>query len=121
MVVNHHERRFGQSKYNITRTFRVLMDLTTLNLLLKYLTNPVHFFGGLSLLFNAAGLVTFFGLLIMWITGGVTPEVLNIQLSVVFLLGAAGVNFLFFGLIAHFVVRTGEKRGDRLFDFRHYG
>ncbi|RMD97525.1 MAG: glycosyltransferase, partial [Calditrichaeota bacterium] len=121
MVVHHHERRFGQSKYNITRTFRVLMDLTTLNLLLKYLTNPVHFFGGLSLLFNGFGALTFLGLLLMWLAGGVTPDVLNIQVSLVFLFCAAGVNFLFFGLIAHMVVRTGEKRDERLFDFRQYG
>jgi len=32
MVVTHHERKYGVSKYNISRTFRVIMDLTTLNL-----------------------------------------------------------------------------------------
>ncbi|RLG29512.1 glycosyltransferase [Methanosarcinales archaeon] len=34
MVVNHHPRKYGKSKYNITRTFRVIMDLTTLYLFL---------------------------------------------------------------------------------------
>ncbi len=118
MVVNHHERRFGQSKYNITRTFRVMMDLTTLNLLLKYLTNPVHFFGRLSIILNGLGLFIFMALLLNWLQGGVTPDVLNIQMSLVFLLFASGVSFLFFGLIAHMVVRTGEKRDDRLHDFQ---
>ena len=41
--VKHHARQFGSSKYNITRTLKVIMDLTTLNLFLKYLRNPMHF------------------------------------------------------------------------------
>lgn len=120
VVVDHHERRFGQSKYNITRTFRVIMDLTTLNLLLKYLTNPVHFFGGLTILFLTIGSLVLTRLGVDWLLGGVTPEILNVQVSLVFLLMAAGANFLFFGLIAHMVVRTGEKRGDRLFELKKY-
>ncbi len=118
VVVDHHERKYGQSKYNITRTFRVIMDLTTLNLLLKYLTNPVYFFGGLAMICNIAGLVVFFVLLSHWVEGGVTPDVLNILMSIAFLLLATGVNFLLFGLIAHMVVRTGDRREDRLYEFK---
>lgn len=122
MVVNHHERRFGTSKYGITRTFRVLMDLTTLNMLLKYLTNPVHFFGLLALLFNGAGLLVLLGFLSSWMFGAAPlPAELNIQASLVLLLVAAGANFVFYGLIAHMVVRTGAKRDERLFDMKNYG
>lgn len=120
VVVDHHERRFGESKYGISRTFRVIMDLTTLNLLLKYLSNPVHFFGALTILFNGAGVLALLFLLFEWLRSGVTPEVLNVQMSLVFLLITAGVNFLLYGLIAHFVVRTGEKRGERLFEVIQY-
>jgi glycosyltransferase involved in cell wall biosynthesis len=120
MVVDHHERRFGESKYNITRTFRVIMDLTTLNLLLKYLTKPVHFFGALTLFFNLIGLlaVAIFG--INWLGGWMTPEELNVQVSLAFLLLTAGASFLFWGLIAHLIVRTGSKRDERLFDVKAY-
>ena len=120
MAVDHHERRFGESKYNITRTFRVIMDLTTLNLLLKYLTNPVHFFGALTFLFNGIGLAALFGFLFAWISNSLSPEEMNIQASFILLMLAAGANFLFFGLIAHMVVRTGEKRDERLFDVQQY-
>ncbi len=122
IVVDHHERRFGESKYNITRTFRVMMDLTTLNLLLKYLTNPVHFFGTLALLFNFIGIVGLGGLFFAWLNSGVTPEELNIQVSMVIILFAAGVNFLFLGLVAQMVIQLGEKRDERRYDLiRHKG
>ena len=56
--VNHHARQFGSSKYNITRTLKVIMDLTTLNLFLKYLRNPMHFFGTIGIVFNLFGVIT---------------------------------------------------------------
>ncbi len=120
LVVDHHERQFGESKYNITRTFRVIMDLTTLNLLLKHLTNPVHFFGALTLIFNGIGLFALIGFLFAWVTNTLTPDEMNIQASLILLMISAGANFLFFGLIAQTVVRTGEKRDERMFDLTQY-
>ena len=116
VVVDHHERKFGTSKYNITRTFRVMLDLTTLNLLLKYLTNPIHFFGFLTILFFGFSTLSLFVLLYHWFAGNLSADVLNLQLALVFLLTAAGSNFILFGLIAQTVVRTGERREDRLYD-----
>lgn len=121
MVVNHHERKFGQSKYNITRTFRVIMDLMTLNLLLKYLTRPLHFFGALTVFFNGLGLAALLALLLDWRKNQfVGSDELNVLMSVAFLLFAAGINFLFYGLIANSVVGTGQKRDERLYEFKYY-
>ena len=44
--VTHHPRRFGQSKYGITRTFRVILDLILVQFLLRYSTRPIRIFGG---------------------------------------------------------------------------
>jgi dolichol-phosphate mannosyltransferase len=114
VVVNHHERKFGQSKYNLTRTFRVIMDLTTLNLLLKYLTKPLHFFGALAMIFNALGLGTLFYAAFNALQNRLLTEELNVLMSLGFLLIAAGINFLLFGLIGNMVVKTGKKRDERL-------
>lgn len=114
VVVNHHERKFGQSKYNLTRTFRVIMDLTTLNLLLKYLTKPLHFFGALAMIFNALGLGTLFYAAFNTLQDRLATEELNVLMSLGFLLIAAGINFLLFGLIGNMVVKTGKKRDERL-------
>lgn len=114
IVVKHHPRQYGQSKYNITRTFKVLMDLTTLNLFLKYFKNPLHFFGGLGIFFNLIGFLT---LLFMVYSVGVlnyTLADINVLLSASFLFFAAGFQLLFFGLIANMVVKTGDKQNLKL-------
>lgn len=41
-------RDSGESHYGITRTFRVMFDLLTIRFLLKYMTRPLHFFGGIG-------------------------------------------------------------------------
>src|ERR1700689_1681838 len=41
-------RERGKSHYGIGRTFRVFFDLLTIRFLLKYMTRPLHFFGGLG-------------------------------------------------------------------------
>lgn len=55
--VNHHPRRFGQSKYGISRTFRVILDLLTVKFLLHYSTRPIQVFGRIGLLFALVAFV----------------------------------------------------------------
>lgn len=114
MVVNHHARQFGTSKYNITRTFRVIMDLTTLNLFIKYLTRPIHFFGMLGFLFNVAGLAALLICSYFVLANVYDLTELNVFVSFAFLMLASGFQFVFYGLIAHLVVRTGEKQNRQL-------
>jgi hypothetical protein len=117
IVVAHHARRFGQSKYNLTRTFRVLMDLASLNLFLKYLRNPMRFFGTLGgwmlTLGSAMGVYVIYGL---WIKR-VPVEYMNVLVTTVFLFWAVGVQFVLFGLVASLIVRTGTRRGSSLSPF----
>lgn len=49
VVTRHHPRRFGQSKYGISRTFRVLLDLITVKFLIQYMGSPMRLFGSLGL------------------------------------------------------------------------
>src|SRR5439155_1242268 len=50
MSVNHRPRRAGKSKYGITRTFKVLLDLLTVWFMRGYQTKPIYIFGGMGLL-----------------------------------------------------------------------
>lgn len=50
VVVKHHPRRKGKSKYGISRTLRVLLDLFVVKFLMTYSTQPIQIFGGLGLL-----------------------------------------------------------------------
>jgi len=53
--VAHHPRIAGQSKYGLSRAFRVLLDLLTAFFFLRFRARPGHFFGGLGMFFGALG------------------------------------------------------------------
>jgi len=53
--VRHHPRRFGRSKYGISRTLRVVLDLMTVKFLLRYSTHPIQIFGKLGMVFGVPG------------------------------------------------------------------
>lgn len=63
MPVRHHARQFGQTKYGISRTTRVILDLITVKFLLSYSTRPIQVFGKIGLHFGvfALLLLTFVG------------------------------------------------------------
>ena len=50
IVVKHHPRTKGQSKYGLSRTLRVMLDLFVVKFLMTYSTQPIQIFGGLGLL-----------------------------------------------------------------------
>ena len=54
-VVTHHPRRHGTSKYGLSRTFRVIVDLLTVFFFLRFRARPGHFFGSIGLVFGALG------------------------------------------------------------------
>lgn len=58
VVVHHRSRRFGKSKYGLSRTFRVVLDLISLKFLLAYSHRPLQVFGGAGLLMFLAGLAS---------------------------------------------------------------
>ncbi|MBT8447072.1 MAG: glycosyltransferase family 2 protein [Gammaproteobacteria bacterium] len=55
MPVNHRARSSGESKYGLSRTFRVIVDLLTVFFFLHFRSRPGHFFGGIGLIFGALG------------------------------------------------------------------
>ncbi|MBA3531370.1 MAG: glycosyltransferase family 2 protein, partial [Ardenticatenales bacterium] len=66
--VTHHARRFGRSKYGLSRTVRVILDLITVWFLGSYGTRPLHVFGTLG--FIAAGAGTLTGLYLTFVKLG---------------------------------------------------
>lgn len=116
--VNHRARQHGQSKYGLSRTFRVLLDLLTVRFLLSYSTRPIHIFGGLGLL--GFGIGTVLGLYLSFIKlafhqdiGGRPLLLLAILLMVV------GVQLVSMGLLGELVVRTyHETQGKPIYVVR---
>jgi len=105
MPVNHRPRVAGRSKYGISRTVRVILDLVTVKFLSLYATRPIHVFGVAGLASTAAGLLITgwlgFERLILGVPIGGRPIVLlGILLTVM------GLQFVTMGLLAELLVRT---------------
>ncbi|MGK7908415.1 MAG: glycosyltransferase family 2 protein [Synechococcus sp.] len=112
LPVNHFARQFGQSKYGLGRTFRVVMDLFTIYFIKTFLTRPMHVFGGLGIssliLGSGTGLYLAFIKLYMGQDIGNRPLLV---LTVVLLLG--GIQLFSFGLLAELQMRTYHESQNR--------
>jgi glycosyltransferase involved in cell wall biosynthesis len=101
----HHPRLRGKSKYGISRTIRVVLDLITVKFLLSFSTRPLQFFGPIGLLSGFIGLIISFYLSLQKIFMG-----LNIGGRPMLLLGAlliiVGIQFIGMGLLGEMMVRV---------------
>lgn len=55
VVVNHHERKYGKTKYGPARFMRGAFDLITVSFLTKYRKRPLHLFGTMGFISFMAG------------------------------------------------------------------
>jgi glycosyltransferase involved in cell wall biosynthesis len=103
--VNHHPRTAGKTKYTLSRTFRVVLDLITVKFLHSYLTRPMHVMGLAGLVSMGLGLVCLLITIAMkwssglWMTG-------NPLLLLSALLELIGVQLISLGLIGELLTRT---------------
>lgn len=102
---NHRPRRFGTSKYGISRTLRVVLDLMTVKFLLSYATRPIQVFGMLGLISGGSG---FLIALIMTIQRMFfeVPMGNRPLLLLAILLILMGMQFIYMGLLGELQVRT---------------
>lgn len=103
--VNHHPRMHGDSKYGISRTIRVFLDLITIKFLLSFLTRPLQIFGLWGLAFSSAGFLicVYLSIIKLVFKQGLADRPL---LLLGILLLVLGIQFIGFGLIAEMQTRT---------------
>ena len=105
VVVQHHPRKFGKSKYGLTRTLKVILDLFTVKFLLSYFHKPIYLFGGMGLALILPSLALLVYLVVRRIFWGVALMTSPLfQLSVMFVI--LGFQSILMGLIAELLVRT---------------
>ncbi len=116
--VRHHARRFGRSKYGLSRTFRVLMDLLTILFMKKFLTRPMHVFGLLGL--SSVVLGGLIGIYLTFIKLAFHENIGNRPLLILaVLLLVTGVQLFSFGLLAELLMRTyHESQGRPIYRVR---
>jgi glycosyltransferase involved in cell wall biosynthesis len=108
IVVEHHARKFGYSKFGGGRFFRGLMDLLTVFFLLKYERRPAHFFGGVGAIVLLSGIFVCGYLTILKILGNDIGHRPLLMLGV--LMVVVGVQILGTGLIAELIVHLGAAQ-----------
>jgi glycosyltransferase involved in cell wall biosynthesis len=104
VVVRHHPRRFGRSKYGIGRTFRVLYDLVALRLLTRFAVRPLHWFGVGSLPCFLIAAIALFFTFVDHTTGARIHYSTVVFPAVLMLLVYLGFHFLMIGLLAELAV-----------------
>ncbi|HMK65061.1 MAG TPA: glycosyltransferase family 2 protein [Thermodesulfobacteriota bacterium] len=113
--VNHRARKYGRSKYGISRTIRVLLDLITVKFLLTYSTRPIHVFGLWGFLAGAVGLGLAAFLTVQRLFFGV-PLANRPILLLAILLIFIGIQFISMGLLGELQVRTyHESQGKPIY------
>jgi glycosyltransferase involved in cell wall biosynthesis len=105
--VQHHPRVSGKTKYNLTRSVRVVLDLITVKFLFTYLTRPMHVMGTAGLAAMGLGLVSF--LATLWMKYGSSNPVFltgNPLLLLAVTLELVGIQLISMGLIGELLTRT---------------
>jgi len=103
--VRHHSRKFGKSKYGISRTIRVILDIIAIKYLLSYSQKPIQIFGLLGLITCSLGLIITIYLIIMRLffqTPLSDRPLFTLSIFMIFI----GVQLITMGILAEMIMRT---------------
>jgi len=115
--VKHHPRRYGKTKFGISRFFKGFIDLITVSFATRYIKRPMHFFGFFGALAFLVGLVVNGYLTIEWLSG--KPLSNRPMLFLGMLLIIVGVQFFSFGLLGEMLVH--QNRDEREYVIKDRG
>jgi hypothetical protein len=117
--VNHRPRVHGRSKYGITRTFRVMLDLITVKFLLSYSTRPLQMFGLVGGTMGLLGVIVLGALGVLRLMGQVSLNQRQPLVLIGILLAFSGVQLVTLGLLAEMQARTyHESQGKPIYVIR---
>lgn len=118
--VNHRARQFGQSKYGIGRTIRVILDLIVVRFMQGFLVKPMQIFGLAGLLSASIGFLicAYLSLQKLWAQVELSDRpLLHLGVLLIFV----GVQLLSLGIIADLLARTyHESQGKSAYTIRHH-
>lgn len=106
IAVKHHPRRYGKTKFGISRFFKGFIDLLTVVFTTRYIKRPMHLFGFLGALSFFVGLIVNGYLTYEWISG--QPLSNRPMLFLGILLIIVGVQFFSVGLLGEMMVHNSQ-------------
>lgn len=108
LAVKHHPRRYGKTKFGLSRYMKGYLDLITVLFTTRYLKRPLHFFGTFGTLFALIGFIIDAWLTVEWFLNKTSLS--NRPLA---LLGVAmiivGVQFISLGLIGELIAKNSNQ------------
>ncbi len=108
VVVKHHPRRYGKTKFGISRFFKGFIDLITVIFTTRYIQRPLHFFGLLGAISFIVGFTIDAYLSILWFM-----DIITLSNRPLLYLGTVliivGVQFFSLGLIGEMLVHNNKK------------
>jgi hypothetical protein len=118
LVVNHHPRRTGESKYGFERVFKVLLDLLVVKFLDRVANKPMYLFGGCGVFSLAVSGIAFLCMLYLKFFRGISFIMTPLPLMVVMTFMIAMMCILL-GLLAEMIMRTFyESQGKSVYNIR---
>lgn len=116
IVVTHHKRKFGKSKYGASRLIRGFLDLLTVTMITKYRRSPLYLFGASGLIISLIGFIISVWLAVKKIFFGMSLSNRPL-LFLGILLIVVGVQLISLGLLGEMIVyssRQKNKKSDEL-------
>jgi len=112
MPVNSRPRKFGQAKYGLSRTPRVLLDLLFVKFFFKFQDRPIHFFGGAGVITILLSVILF-GWAVFYKVAGLKDFVSTPLPTLGALFFIVGINFILMGVLAELFIRAYFESRDR--------
>jgi dolichol-phosphate mannosyltransferase len=105
LPVEHHARTMGKSKYGLSRTLKVVLDMITIKFMASYQTKPIYVFGTAVLLAFIVSILA--GLYAVFLKLFHKADFVQTPLPILtIVMFAVGVQFILMGLLAEMLVRT---------------
>jgi len=117
MVVRHHRRRFGQTKYGMARLFKGFIDMLAVIFWKKFSSRPLHIFGGLGIVLSLGGIALGSYMLLQKAISNIDLSGTPLPLLAVILV-VIGVQFFVSGLMADIMVKSYYKSGQKVYSVR---
>lgn len=110
--VRHHARKYGQTKYGLERTLKVILDLFTVKYLISYVHKPIYLFGGTGMGLMAAGALGVIFLVVRkyTVSGVVADSPIFLASLISFLMGFQSI---LMGLLAEVMARTYHESQEK--------
>lgn len=108
LVVRHHKRKYGQTKYGMKRTVKGFLDMLVMKFWMQYSTRPIHLFGSTGLLMTFLGFLI--GAYLAFIKIFFGASIGNRPLLILaVLLMVLGVQLVMFGFLADIMIKVYYK------------